>query len=178
MAHRDLEEHNLPLSSPFSPTLIFTSPQASASPTRPRQHQGTHWRKEKAQHRSPLPSNHSPPKNRFALAKAGVILLTAPFPTNCSKKGTSAEPGNPSSWGETTPFLQKGYSSAHLECDGSYLNPDLIIFHLLVSYLPLFHFFTLNKSLTREETKDVSDPPGWLRSSGAPDAACQRQGRR
>ena len=92
-------------------------------------------------------------------------MLTAQFPINCSEKGALAESGNPSSWGKTTTFLQKGYSSIHLDCVGSYLNPELIIFNLLISYLLLFHFFTLNKSLTREETKTSVIPcAAWARS--------------
>lgn len=86
------------------------------------------------------------------------ILLTAQFPINCSEKGASAEPGNPSSWGKTAPFLQKGYSSIHPDCVGSYLNPELIVFNLLISYLLLFHFFTLTKSLTREERQTSATP--------------------
>lgn len=145
----DLEGHNLPLSSPFIPTpvihLIWAKhkPQCFQPPPATRRH--TRWRQPGAQRRSPLHGKLPQPKNRLALTKAAVILLSARFPRNCSEKGASAEPGNPSSWGKTTTFLQKGYSSVHLDCAGSYLNPELIIFNLLISYLLLFHFFTLNK---------------------------------
>lgn len=135
----------LPLHPHTCNSLNVGKTQTSVLPAPPQQHEGTRWRQPEAQRRSPLHGKLPQPKNRLALTKAAVILLSARFPRNCSEKGASAEPGNPSSWGKTTTFLQKGYSSVHLDCAGSYLNPELIIFNLLISYLLLFHFFTLNK---------------------------------
>lgn len=103
--HGALEEHTLPCSSP-SPLCPFSlnlgKTQASVSPKPPCNIKAHIEKKYKAQHHSPLPLNHSPPRNRLTLTKAGVILLTDQFPINSSKKGVSVEPGNPRSWRKTS----------------------------------------------------------------------------
>lgn len=103
--HGALEEHTLPCSSPSPPcpfSLNLGKTQASVSPKPPCNIKAHIEKKYKAQHHSPLPLNHSPPRNRLTLTKAGVILLTDQFPINSSKKGVSVEPGNPRSWRKTS----------------------------------------------------------------------------
>lgn len=84
----------------FHLTWARHKPQCPQNPPATSRH--TLKKKYKAQHHSPLPLNHSPPRNRLTLTKAGVILLTDQFPINSSKKGVSVEPGNPRSWRKTS----------------------------------------------------------------------------